>query len=304
MTRGYVFWLTTGALFVGSQFLFIRVAVREVEPAAVADLRLWIAAPVIVGAVLLLSGAAPGRAELRRAVRPGIVVGLLNAVPFTLIAWAETRVDSGIAAVAVATVPVFVVALAAAVVPSQRVAGLQLAGFLLALAGVTAMAGLHPDRGRATLLGITALLVAALSFAGSQVYSQLRIEDVSGRALAAVGMSVAAVLLLPFAIAQPPRALPEAEVVGSIIALALVSTVGAQLVFYRMIASYGVTRTTVGGYLVPVVALVLGALFLDETLTGAKLLGLVLILAGVALGSGLVGRHSQSRLAIIRRIDN
>jgi drug/metabolite transporter (DMT)-like permease len=75
-----------------------------------------------------------------------------------------------------------------------------------------------------------------------------------------------------------------------VVALALVSTVGVQLIFYRMILMYGVARTTVGGYLVPAAALLLGAAILGEPVTAGKVLGLILILVGVAIGSGVVRR--------------
>ena len=279
--------------------MFIRIAVRELEPATMVDLRLWIAAPVLVAFVIWRSGPDAGAQELRRAAGPGVVIGVLNAVPFTLVAWSEQVVDSGIAAVAMATIPIFVLALAAIVVPSERVTRLRLLGFLLGLVGVGVMAGFHPDPTLATFAGIGVLLLAAILFAGSQVYSQLKIGANSGPALAATGMSSAAVMLLPFALLQLPTGLPSWSVIASVVALALVSTVAFQLIFYGMISRYGVARTTVGGYLVPAAALLFGAAILGEPITEGKALGLILILLGVAIGAG-IGRRPPTTVVSSR----
>lgn len=276
------------ATFWGSQYVFIRVAVRDLEPATMIDLRLWIAAPIIVAYVLWSSGATIGWGELRGAARPSIVLGVLNAVPFTLVAWGEKHVDSGVAAIGNATVPLFVVALVVKMVPSERVTGLRLAGVVLGVIGVAVLAGLHPPGGWWATAGTAAIIAASFSFALSQVYSQTKIGLIRGPVLAAGAMSTAALLLLPFALAQPPTHVPSWKVIGSVVALAVLGTAAAQLLFYRLIRLHGVSRTTLVSYLVPVAGLLFGAAILSEPLTLAKLLGLVLILAGVALGSGVI----------------
>ena len=143
-------------------------------------------------------------------------------------------------------------------------------------------------RGEVHGLGLLALLVAAASFAGSQVYSRLQIDDFPGPVLAAAGMTGALVLLLPFAVVTAPPRLPHGDTVGALLALALVSTALAQLLFYRMVKLYGIGSTTVGGYLVPVAGLVFGTVFLSEDLTVRMVLGLLLTLLAVAIGSGLL----------------
>ena len=93
-------------------------------------------------------------------------------------------------------------------------------------------------------------------------------------------------LLLPLAIAQPPRELPTAGAIGSLLLLALVGTALAQLILFRVIELFGARRLSLVTYLMPGFALVYGALILDEQITAAALGGLALILVGVALGSG------------------
>ena len=294
MTRSYPALLVLLAALWGSQYVFIRVAVRDLAPATMIDLRLWIAAPIIVAYVLWSSGVSTGWHELRSAARPSVVLGVLNAVPFTLVAWGEQHVDSGVAAIGNATVPIFVVALVVKAVPSERVTGLRLAGVVLGLIGVAVLAGLHPRAGWWSTAGTAAVVAASLSFALSQVYSRTKIELIRGPVLAAGAMSTAALLLLPFALVQPPTDVPSWKVIGSVVALAVLGTAAAQLLFYRMIGLHGVSRTTLVSYLIPVAGLLFGATILGEPLTVAKLLGLALILAGVALGAGVVRRRRRT----------
>ena len=113
MTRRYLPSLLLLAAVWGASYLFIKVAVRDLEPAAMIELRLLLAAPILVGFALIQRGRETGVRELRGAWREGLVLGALNAaIPFTLIAWGEKHVDSGVAAIANASVPLFVALLA------------------------------------------------------------------------------------------------------------------------------------------------------------------------------------------------
>jgi drug/metabolite transporter (DMT)-like permease len=282
----YAFDLILAAATLGSQFMFIRVAVRELHPAAMTDIRLWIAAPIVVGYVLMGAGAVAGWRHLRRAVRPGFVIAALNAFAFTAIAWGEKHIDSGIAAIAGATVPIFVVVLVTKLVPAERFTGWRLAGCTLGLVGVGFLVGLQPHGDWWTVAGTAAVVLAAFAFALSQVYSQLKIAQVPGPALAGAALSIAAVLLLPFAVVERPTQFPSWNVVGSVVALAVLATATGQLLFYRMLRLYGVSRTTLVAYLIPVAGVLIGVAVLGETVTGAKVLGLLLILWAVGLASG------------------
>ena len=142
MTRSYVWMLAFLAAVWGGSYLFIKVAVDEIEPTAMMFFRLVLAAALLLPVVLARSGVGPGLRQLRQAARPGLVLGVVNAaVPFTLIAWGEKYIDSGVAAIANATVPLFVVLLAIRFWPSERATGGGLAGVLLGLVGVAVLAG-------------------------------------------------------------------------------------------------------------------------------------------------------------------
>jgi drug/metabolite transporter (DMT)-like permease len=287
--RGYaVLLFVLGAIW-GSSYLFIKVGVRDLSPAALIDLRLLFAAPILV----VFAWRRYGRAALLRGWREGAVLGVINAaVPFTLIAWGERWVDSGTAAVANSSVPIFVALLAVFFVPSERSTGLRLVGVLLGLVGVAILAGVHPQGGWRGTVGIVAIVLASVSYAAANLYAGRRMA-VGGPVLAAVSMTVAFFLLLPLALSTLPARTPGWKSVASAIALGLAGTALAQILSYRMIRLYGSSRSVLVAYMLPAFALFYGAVFLDEALTYQKLGGLALIALGVALGSGAVGVASQ-----------
>jgi drug/metabolite transporter (DMT)-like permease len=223
-------------------------------------------------------------------------VGFLNAaLPFVLIAWGEKYVDSGVAAIANATVPIFVVLLALRFNPSERVYGLRLAGILVGLVGVGVLAGLHPEGGWWAVAGTLAIVVASLSYASANHFVQHNYGDTAPLVIATVSCATGAVILLPFALVQWPGEMPSWEAIGSIVALGVFGTAIALLFFYRLLNRYGAARASLVTYLLPPVALVYGVLILDEQVTLNGALGLVLILAGVALGSGVGSRLRRRR---------
>jgi drug/metabolite transporter (DMT)-like permease len=280
--RRYAFLLLVLGAIWGSSYLFIRVGVRDLSPAVLIEVRLLFAAPILVAFAVRRYG----WAALRRAWREGLVLGVMNAaVPFTLIAWGEKYVDSGTAAVANSSVPIFVVPLAILFVPSERSTGLRLAGVVLGLGGVAILAGVHPQGGWRGAAGIGAIVLASVSYAAANLYAG-RHMSLGGPVLAAASMSIAFVLLLPLAAATPPGGLPGWKPLGSAAALGLLGTALAQILSYRMIRLYGSARSVLVAYLLPAFALLYGFVFLGETLTLQKLGGLVLITGGVALAAG------------------
>jgi len=278
----YTFLLIVLGAIWGSSYLFIKVGVRELSPADLIEIRLLLAAPVLVTFAVRRYG----WASLRTAWRQGLVLGVVNAaVPFTLIAWGETRVDSGTAAVANSSVPIFVALFAVFFVPGERSTGLRLVGVLLGLVGVGVLAGVHPQGGWLGAAGIGAIVLASISYAVANLYAGRRMS-VGGPVLAATSMTVAFVLLLPLAIATPPAHAPGWKSLGSAAALGLLGTALAQILSYRMIRLYGSSRSVLVAYLLPAFALFYGLVFLGEALTLQKLAGLVLITGGVGLGAG------------------
>src|SRR5215831_518703 len=269
--------------------MFIKVAGRAFEPATMIMLRLFIAAVLLVIVLLAQRGQRETLADMRRLGWEGFALGIVNAaIPFTLIAWGERHIDSGVAAIANASMPIFVVLLAIRFRPSERVRGLRLAGFLIGLLGVAFLAGVHPKGGWWGVAGTLAVVLASVSYAAGSLWSQRLVERTSGLTLATTTMLGALAVLLPFGLWQLPSAVPGWKETGSVIALAVIGTAISQIILYRVLRSDGAARVSLVTYLLPVTALFYGVVLLGEHLTWQELGGMALILGGVALGSGAV----------------
>jgi len=272
----------------GASYLFIKVAVEDIDPAPLMAARLLIAAAVLLGYLVVSTGLGVAVAELRDAWRAVLVLGLLNAaLPYWLIAWGEQHVDSSVAAIAQSTVPIFNLVIALRFLPSERVTATRVTGLALGILGVVVLAGLNPVGGWWAAAGTFAVVLASIAYGGAGVYGQLRVRTVRGPVLAAGSMLVGGLVLLPFGLVQMPSQRPDAEAIASLLALALAGTAMAQLVLYRMLRLHGSARVSLTTYLIPAFALVYGALLLDEPVSLSVLAGLALILLGVALASGV-----------------
>ncbi|MDQ3669587.1 MAG: DMT family transporter [Actinomycetota bacterium] len=290
MARGYVPLLLVVAAIWGASFMLIKVAVDEIEPIPMMALRLALAAIVLFALLLVQRGWRTARRDLRGGGLGVVLLGFANAaLPFTLIAWGEQHIDSSIAAIANSPVPLFVALLAVKFRPSERVRGLRLVGIGLGFAGVAVLAGFNPEGGWWAVAGTLAVAGAALCYASSNLYTQVRLGGIDPLVIATGSSIAGALVLLPLSLFQIPDEVPSAEALGSVVVLGIVGTAIAYLFFYRMLAAYGASRAALVTYLIPPIALVYGIVLLDERLTAGALAGLVLTLVGVALASGLVG---------------
>ncbi len=289
MTHRYWPLILTLAAAWGASYLFIKVGVDGgFSPAALMASRALIAGAVLLCYLAVTVGRATAWVRLRQTWREAIALGVLNAAaPFWLVAWGETHIDSNIAAIAQATVPIFSLLIGLRFLPHERVGPLRIAGVCLGLAGVVLIAGVAPAGNAWAVAGTLAVVLASVFYASAGIYSQLHLKGtISGPVLATGSMLAGGAILLPFALADPPTSMPTAGALGSLLLLALVGTALAQLILFRVIGLFGARRLSLVTYLMPGFALVYGALILDERLTAAALIGLALILVGVALGSG------------------
>lgn len=294
MNRYPTLLLTLAALW-GASYLFIEVGVDGgFSPASLMFARTAIAAIALFSYLAATTGTRRAVADLRAAWREALVLGALNAaVPFWLVAWGQTRIDSGVAAIAQATVPICSLLIGLPFLPHERISAVRWAGVGLGLLGVGVLAGGSPDATAATVVGTLAVVLASACYASAGIYGQLRISGRPGPVLATASMVGGSTLLAVPALADP-GADPTTAAVGSLLALALLGTALAQLLLFRIIRFYGARRLSLVTYLMPGFALLYGALLLDEEVTPAAIGGLVLILAGVALGSGAIGRGRQA----------
>ena len=240
-------------------------------------------------------------AEMRALGWEGFALGVVNgAIPFTLIAWGERHIDSGVAAIANASMPIFVVLLAIRFKPSETVRGLRLVGFLVGLVGVGVLAGVHPQGGWWGVAGTLAVVVASVSYAVGSLWGQRLIGHERARALGELDARrpARAAAVRPGAAAL---GVPGWKETGSLIALAVIGTALAQIILYRVLRSDGAARVSLVTYLLPVTALFYGVTLLGEPLTWEELAGMALILGGVALGSGAVRLPGASRSRRPRR---
>jgi drug/metabolite transporter (DMT)-like permease len=271
------------ALIWGSSFMFIKIAVRDLTPATLILGRLGLAAVTLAVVVPLLVGTRTALAELRAHWPALAVVGLLNtAVPFWLLSWGETRIDSGLASIIQASVPIFNALLAFGFFHDQRVTGRRLAGVAVGFVGVALLVGAQPE---AKILGAVAVVGMAGCYAVGGLLTRHYLTETRPQVIALGTSAIAAVAVMPFGIAQAPSHLPGWKPIASVVVLGIVGTAAAYLLFFTIIGGAGAAYASLVTYLVPPVALAYGALFLNEEVGLAAIAGLVLIFAGVALGT-------------------
>ncbi|MDP9378664.1 MAG: DMT family transporter [Chloroflexota bacterium] len=281
----------------GASFMFIKVAVVEMSPLMLVSIRLALAAFTLLLVQRALGAARSKRissAPMRELWRPYLWVAIVNAIiPYTLIAWGEKYIASGTASILNASTPLFTALLAsmgASYARSpERLTPARVAGLLVGFAGVAVLvagtgANVEIGTGRSALMGQVAVLVASLAYGVGGLYARERFAGIPPILPATWQSAFGAVVLLPFALVLTPlRDIPSWQAVGSVAALGIVGTALALLLYYELLARVGATRTVMVTYLLPVMALIYGAVFLDESVGVYSLLGLALVLGGIAI---------------------
>lgn len=282
--------LVTLAALWGGSFLFIRISAPALGAAPLA------AGRVVIAAFVLWIGmrVAGQRASLRPYWRELLVLGALNAaVPYALIALAELHLTASLTAMLNATVPLFGASMSV-IWLGERLTAPRAAGLLVGAAGVTLLVGWSPVELTATTIwSIVATLAACACYAIATVYAKRRLAGVPTPTLA-LGQQVGATawLLVP-ALWQLPSARPTPVAIGALLALAVLSTAIAYLLYFHLVATVGATRTTSVTYLMPVFGTIWGALFLGESITPGMLGGLGLVLVSMVLINGVSFRATR-----------
>ncbi len=279
------------ALIWGSSFLFIKVAVVEVSPLFLVQGRLLLAL-LFLYAVLRVRGLALPRG--RRIWAAFAVVALFNnALPFTLISWGEQYIDSGLAAIFNGTMPLFTVIIAHFLTHDDRMNLPKVLGVLIGFGGVAVLIGVDlRGLAHANVLGELAVMGAACSYGLATTLVRRHLREVRPEP-AATGQLLMGTLWLAAIIlitGQPLPAVPSAKAIGSIAALGVMGTGIAYLIYYWLIKRIRATQMSLVTYLIPITALMWGALLLGERPGLRTFLGLGLILAGVMLS----GRQVRS----------
>jgi drug/metabolite transporter (DMT)-like permease len=279
----------------GGSFFFNKVAVTALPPLTVVTVRVALAAAVLM-AVLWARGVALPRG--RAVLGAFLVMGLLNnAVPFALIAWGQSQIASGVAAILNASTPLFTVLLAPWLADEPLTTG-RLAGVLLGLGGAAVMMGAGLGGRAAAEL---ACVAAAVSYALAGHYGRrFRALGVPPLATAAGQVTASSLMLLPLAlIVDRPWTLPAPgwAVLGALAGLAVLATALAFVVYFRLLASAGATNLLLVTLLIPVTAILLGVAVLGEALLPRHLAGMALIGLGLAAIDGRPAGLLRRRLA-------
>ena len=213
-------------------------------------------------------------------------------MPFWLLGFAGTRIDSGLSAEIQATAPIATVLLARWIDPSQSLKGARLAGILVGFVGTALLVG--GERG-GQLVGALAVVGTATCYAVAGLLTGRWLSGVGNAQIAFGQIGFAALWLAPLAVVQRPSTWPGFDVAGSILSLGLLGTGLAYLVYFSLIQTAGVSRAILVTYLVPAFALVYGSVFLDEPVRARAIVGLVLILGGTAAATGTAMRSRRGR---------
>lgn len=271
----------------GGSFFFARIAVHEVPPFTLVFLRLSIAA-------IALHLYIAGRLDIYRLLRSHwpqfLLLGLINnAVPHALIFLGETEIGAGLASVLNATTPIWTVIIAHYLTEDEKPTAAKLLGCLVGLVGTMVLVG--PAMMVANGAPLWALLVpilAAVSYGFAAIYSK-RFKGMPAPVIAAGQLTGSSMIMLPVSlIADRPwtLAVPSVGSFAAIVALALVSTAFAYILYFRIMALAGATNASLVTLLVPPGAILLGAVFLGERLGATDIAGMLLIAVGLLILDG------------------
>src|SRR5271165_2425455 len=287
------------SLLWGGSFFFVGVAVKELPPLTLVALRVGLAAALLwAGAPLI--GVAPPRSVKAAAALAVLGFGN-NALPFTLIAWGQTHLPSGLASILNAATPLFSVLAAHVLTREEKLSRLKLFGAIAGLIGVAWLVG--PDLltgAGANLWAELAVLGAALLYALSAIFARrMRALGLKPIDVAAGQATAATVFLAPLALAiDRPWTLPipSEAAIAAVLAIAAFSTALAYIVYFRILAGAGATNVLLVTLMVPVSSVILGALFLHERLAGRQFLGFALIALGLAFIDGRLPRTIAGKM--------
>jgi drug/metabolite transporter (DMT)-like permease len=265
----------------GIPYLLIRVAVRELAPVTLVFFRTALGA-------LLLTPVAAFRGELRplfRSWRPVLAYTAVEvAIPWVLLARAETKLTSSLTGLLIAAVPLVGAVIVTLTGDRERLGGRRWLGLLVGIGGVAAIVGL--DLGQTNVVALVEIGFVAVGYAVGPIILSRSMTDLPAYGVVAASLLLTAIVYAPFAAASWPSTMPSAHVVESVLGLAVVCTALAFLVFFALIAEVGPVRATVITYINPAVAAVLGVTLLSEHLTRGMLIGFALVLTGCVLATG------------------
>ena len=284
MTRKGWLLFTAMSVFWGIPYLFIKLAVRELDPTVVVFARVGIAAAVLLPV-------AAYRRVLRQLRERWLAIAAIACVqiagPFLLISYGEQHITSSLTSLLIAADPLLVVLFALRFDPGERVSGLRLVGLLIGMGGVVTLLGLDVGGDEQRVIGAVLVLLAAAGYAaGALLIKRPTIAALPSLGVVTVECVTATIVLLPLAVTRFPSKIPDMEVIASLLVLGLICTALAYLIFFALVAEVGASRGTVITYVNPAVSIFLGVTLLGESLNAAIVVGFLLIIVGSWLSTG------------------
>ncbi len=269
----------------GSSFLWIKIAVEDVSPFVVVAFR------VLFGLVGLLAVMYWQRQAIPRD-RPTLLkylfMGVFNVVvPFLLITWGETHIDSSLAAILNATTPLFVIVIAHFALHDEKITGPRLAGLIVGFVGVIALVSqdFRPEALQSDLLGQLAVLLAAISYAVALVFTRRQLRNAKPVVQSTMILVFAtSIMWIITPVVERPLVLPAQPIAWlAVVWLGLLGLCVAYLLFFWLNNVWGPTRASLVTYVFPVVGVILGVIFLNETLNWNMVLGSALVVGGIVV---------------------
>jgi drug/metabolite transporter (DMT)-like permease len=295
-STNWIIFLALGVMW-GSSYLFIKIGVETITPLTLVALRLIIGA-ALLGAVVLAT-----RTRLPRIGRTYghlLVMSIFNiALPFALITWAELTVPSSLASILTATVPLFVLVIAAFFLRDEPITPFKIVGLLIGFAGVVLLTNPTGFGADGTAAAQLAVLGASVSYAIGGVYAKRFVSGLAPVIPAFLQVSFAFVISAVLALAlENPFALDYGtSAIVSLVWLGIFGSGLAYLAFFRLLKTWGATRTSLVAYVMPVVGIILGVAVANEPIDARIIAGTSLVIGGVALVNSRIGQQLLSRAA-------
>jgi len=273
------------ALIWGASFLFIKVAVHDMSPTALVLIRSVSGCIALALIVRAMGRPLLGDGWKGRLVPFAILAITGGLLPWAAIAWGEERISSGLASILNSTTPLWAAVLVYWLIPSDRPSALNYAGVLIGLAGVVIL--FVPDlRAKGlggNVIGAAAVVLASLSYAVSALYQRRKLRGVSVYEVSLGQLAATAILAVPIAAPSLPSVHVAAPSLAAVIALGVGGSGVAYLLYYYILNTLGPVRATGVTLLVPITAVLWGAILLHEQVTLPIIAGMVVILTGVVL---------------------
>ncbi|WP_224380250.1 DMT family transporter [Roseovarius carneus] len=273
----------------GGSFFFAEIALSEVPPLTITLFRVAMAVPVLAVVVLARGITLPRGAPIWGAYL--VMGGLNNALPFSLIFWGQTQIESGLASILNGTTAVFGAVVAGALLADERLSPRKIAGAALGLLGVAVVMGwdalttLDPRN-----LGQLAVIGAALSYAFASVWAKVQLSGQAPQMNALGMLTGSTMIMVPVAwgVDGTPDLALSSGVWAALILLSVVSTAMAYLLYFAILVRAGAANLMLVTVLVPPFAIALGAVFLNEALSVAAFIGFAVIALGILVTDGRV----------------